>query len=162
MKEPEPSGEYRWPIRVVWVFVASIYGASGYAKFHVSGWNWAFSNNLGLLFIEHQFHHHPPTLWGPYLAGHHPRLVQWMACGALLTEASAPLIVLHRYVRATLAPALAGLQFGIYVFMGIVFSPMIPMFLCFVPWSSLGRLAVLLVGWLRRAQLAPASLMRST
>jgi hypothetical protein len=143
--EPAPSGEYRWPVRVVWVFVASIYGASGYAKLHDSGLAWAFSNNLERLFIEHRFHHSPPTDWGLALAGY-PHVVRLMALFALFTEAGAPLIVLHRYLRAALAPALAGLQFGIYLFMGIGFAPMAPMFLCFVPWGQLGSV---LGAWVR-------------
>jgi hypothetical protein len=152
LTDPEPSGEYRWPVRVVWVFVASVYGASGYAKYRVSGWEWAFSNNLQLLFIEHQFHHHPPTMWGPYLAGY-PVLCQYLALFALLTEMSAPLMLLHRYLRAFLAPSLMGLQFGIYLFMGIVFHPLIPLFLCLIPWSAFGRSVASLI---RRARGVPA------
>jgi hypothetical protein len=139
LADPEPSGEYRWPVRVVWVFVASVYGASGYAKLHDSGLAWAFSNNLERLFIEHRFHHQPPTDLGLVLADH-PYVLQVMAFFALFTEAAAPLLVLHRYLRAIFAPALAALQLGIYVFMGIGFAPMAPMFLCFVPWGRLGEL----------------------
>ena len=64
---PAPSGAYRWPVRVAWVVLASVFFAAGYAKAVNSGPGWVFSENMAYILVEHQFPpEHPEAVlpWG--------------------------------------------------------------------------------------------------
>jgi hypothetical protein len=141
-----PSGEYRWPIAAVWLLVCGMYFAAGVAKLHHTGWNWALSDNLQLLFLRHQVTHHPPTELGIVLA-HYPRLCQGLAVSALLVELLCPLLMLGG-AWGLLGVALMGLQLGIYLTLGVAFYSMLPVFAAFVPW---GLILAPLVSWCRRS-----------
>ena len=46
LSPPPDDGEYRWPIRFVWVAMALIFCAAGVSKLRHSGLEWIFSDNL--------------------------------------------------------------------------------------------------------------------
>ena len=67
---PRPSGEYTWPIRLVWVLMAMMYGGSGFAKLRMSGLGWLTSDHLARLLLQQHYGVEPPPLgaWGLTIA----------------------------------------------------------------------------------------------
>ena len=144
LKHPSPwrrpdDGEYTWPIRFVWVAMAMIFFAAGYAKLRRSGLEWVFSDNLGLLLQRQQYHvsdGEPWTNWGLWIA-QYPWMARSMAGIALATEALFPLVLISRYARLVLVPA--GLLFliGIRALMGPTFEQFMLCYIFWIPWHRL-------------------------
>jgi len=133
---PSPSGEYKWPIRTVWLIIAGMYFSAGISKLLHSGWEWAFSDSFRLLLLRHHFTHSPPTQIGVWLANY-PVACQWLAFVSLMLELLCPLLLLGGRYTLIFGGSLMAMQFGIYVLMGVMFKQMIPVFLILVPWEYL-------------------------
>jgi len=134
---PERSGEYTWPIRAAWLVVTLMYFSAGLSKLHHSGIQWALSDNLRWLLIRHQYSHHPPTKLGLWVANHED-LSRALGCMSLGLELAAPLMLVHRYLRAPIALGLFGMQMSIALMMGVVFDgALYCFFIFFVPWGTL-------------------------
>lgn len=131
-----PSGAHRWPLRFVGLMVITMYTAAGASKLMHSGWDWALSGAFQRLLLRHHFTHQPPTELGVWLASM-PLLCNALALGALLTELLAPLALLGRLPFGLLVSALFAMQTSIWLMLGVKFTPMIPMFLCLLPWALL-------------------------
>lgn len=133
---PEPSGEYRWPVRTVWLIIAGMYCAAGISKLQHTGWEWAWSDNLKNLLLSHQYTRQPPTQLGFWLA-QLPQLSRWFAVGSLVLELACPLLLLGGWFTLVFGGGLVALQLGIYLMLGVMFDSMVPVFLTFVPWTWL-------------------------
>jgi uncharacterized membrane protein YphA (DoxX/SURF4 family) len=138
------SAEYRWPIAALWLLVAGMYCAAGVSKLVHTGWSWALSDNLQLLFLRHQVTHHPPTQLGVTLA-QYPHLCRRLGLASLLTELLCPLLLLGG-PWGLLGVILMALQFGIYLTLGVSFDAMVPVFAAFIPWHSMFTLAAVGLG----------------
>jgi hypothetical protein len=57
-----------------------------------------------------------------------------LAWGALLIELSSPLALLGKWPYRMLLGALASLQLGIWLLMGVAFTHMVALFSCLLPW----------------------------
>jgi hypothetical protein len=57
---PPRSGEYTWPIRMVWVLMSFVYFGAGYTKLHASGLAWVTSDNMAMTFLAHQVNNSNP------------------------------------------------------------------------------------------------------
>lgn len=134
----EPSGEYRWPVRAVWLLIAGMYCSAGISKLLRTGWEWALGDNFQRLLLRHHFTHSPPTELGVWLA-ESAMLAQAMALGALLLELLCPLLLLGGRWTFVFGGGLIALQGGIYLTLGVPFQPMVPVFLTLVPWEHLFR-----------------------
>lgn len=66
-----PSGEYTWPIRMVWVALTLVFFAAGLAKLRYSGLAWAAPDNLEIILISAHYlrgRTNPLVSWGLLLA----------------------------------------------------------------------------------------------
>jgi hypothetical protein len=138
---PEPSPHFGWPIRMVWVLLASIFCSAGIAKLRASGLAWVTSNNLQILLIQARYGLNPaPTEWGLWLA-RWPLLCNVLAGGCVALELLFPLALLHRRLRMVIVPATLLMQIGIGLLMGIWFMPFLRAYLFWLPWERIVAVA---------------------
>jgi hypothetical protein len=132
------SGEYRWPVRAVWVVMATIFFTAGMAKVIQGGPGWVFSDNMAISLVQRYFDvSAPPTLdWGLRVA-QHPWLAKSMAAGSLLLELSAPLALFSRRLRRVIPWMLLAMQIGIGVLMNVWFTRFFFAYVFWVPWGRI-------------------------
>jgi predicted DCC family thiol-disulfide oxidoreductase YuxK len=136
--QPSDDGEYRWPIRFVWVAMALIFCAAGISKLRHSGIEWILSDNLALILRRQQYHisdGEPLTRWG-ILVAHHGGAVRALALTALSIELLFPLALISRRARYVLAPAGLAMLIGIRLLMGPTFEQFMMCYVFWVPWSA--------------------------
>lgn len=130
-----PSGEYRWPVRAVWMAMALVFFGAAISKWQRTGLEWVTSDRLAILLA--QWSHRPtspPSALRAYIASH-SGLASALAGLTLAVETLFPLALLHRRARVVL-PALAfGTQLGITAVMGIWFEPYLASYVFWVPWG---------------------------
>ena len=127
------SGEYRWPTRVVWLILASVFFAAGWSKLRKSGLDWAFSENMSYILAEHQFppeHREAVLSWGRWMA-REPWIYKGMGASALLLELTYPLALFSRRLRLVLVP---GMVLGVVGFRLLLGPSFYPLILCHVFW----------------------------
>ncbi len=143
-----PSGEYTWPVRLVWALIAVVFFSAGVSKLRQSGLDWIFSSNLRFQLLRHQYSHVGMGGLAPLLA-QHLALTKLMAAGSVALELSAPLAVFSRRLRLLIVPGLLLLQAGIWALMGVAFTQYLAAYIFWVPWDRV-------TGWvglrLRRKQ----------
>lgn len=135
----ESSGEYRWPVRAVWVTLALVFFAAGFAKLRHSGLEWVFSENMAAILIQHQYHvanDDPLTAWGLYIA-QYGWLAVLLAGGALIMEVGYPLALFSRRLRWIFVPGMLLVLVGIRVLMGPTFEQFVICHLFWIPWGRL-------------------------
>ena len=140
---PPDDGEYRWPIRFVWVAMALIFCAAGISKLRHSGLDWIFSDNLALLLRRQQYHisdGEPLTRWGIFVA-RHGGVARMLALAAVSTELLFPLALISRRARYVLAPAGLAMLIGIRLLMGPTFEQFMLCYVFWVPWASVAAAA---------------------
>ncbi len=135
---PGLSGEYRWPIRAVWLAMALVFFAAGVSKLRNSGLEWAFSDNLALMLIKANALAYtgvaPPLPWGLYL-GQQAWLCQLLAAATLIGELAYPLALLSRRARWILVPGIFLIQIGIFLLFVPAFVELIACHVFWVPWD---------------------------
>ncbi len=127
------SGEYRWPVRMVWLILSTVFFAAGYAKLSQGGLRWALSDNMSFILAEHQFPpEHPEALvpWGKWMA-RQSWLARGMGLATLILEAGYPLAMFSRRARFVFVPGMLLSVIGFRVLLGPSFFPLI---LCHVFW----------------------------
>jgi uncharacterized membrane protein YphA (DoxX/SURF4 family) len=132
-----PSGEYRWPIRAIWVMTALIFFAAGFSKLRHSGLEWIFSDHLAILLVRHQYHvsdGEPLTALGPVIASY-PWAARTLAAVSVFTELLFPLALFSTRARWLFVPAGLGFLVGIRLLMGPTFEAFVICFVFWVPWS---------------------------
>jgi hypothetical protein len=137
--EPLPqSGEYTWPVRMVWLVMAMIFFAAAVSKVRYSGRAWITSDHLAIALVRENYHtanSDPLTPWGLYLA-HFPWLCQLLGASTLLCEGAFPLALIHPGIRRLVVPSMLGILIGIRVFLGPSFEQFMICFLFWVPWDQ--------------------------
>jgi hypothetical protein len=134
----QDAGEYRWPIRFVWVAMSLIFFAAGLSKLRHSGLEWIFSDNLALLLRRQQYHisdGEPLTRWG-ILVAQHGGAARALALATVSTELLFPLALFSRRARVVLVPAGLAMLLGIRVLMGPTFEQFMMCYVFWVPWAS--------------------------
>ena len=135
--DPVVSGEYTWPVRLVWVLFALVFFGAGVSKIRHSGLEWIASNNMALILVRHHYTHHPLTSWGLWLAQY--RWVSSLLAGwTVVTEVGMPLALFSRRMRLILLPSVFLMQFGIWILMGVSFRPFLACYLFWIPWDRVG------------------------
>jgi predicted DCC family thiol-disulfide oxidoreductase YuxK len=137
-ERPEPSGEYTWPLRFVWVAMALIFFAAGFSKLRASGLEWVFSDNLAMLLRRQQYNisdGEPLTNWGIVVA-QYPWMAQGLAGASVMVETLFPLALFSRFARLLLIPAALGMLIGIRALMGPTFEQFMICFAFWVPWRQ--------------------------
>ena len=135
-KLPLESGEYRWPIRAVWLVLAMVFFNSAVAKLRRSGLGWAFSDNLAVLMVRLNYFNKPTTDWGLHLANIRG-FGQFMGTGALIVELFFPLVLFSRIARWILVPAAFLMQLGNKFLLGVDFTVFMFAYVFFIDWAWL-------------------------
>jgi hypothetical protein len=156
---PDVSGEYTWPIKLVWVLMASVFVSAGLSKLRHSGLEWILTPHLSLLLIKAMYHvsdADPLTAAGLWIARH-----EWMATVlaaiAVATELGFAAAPFSRRARAVLVPGGILLLGGIRVLMGPTFGGFLIANVFWIPWRHVAARARSVVYSRRRAQLADES-----
>jgi hypothetical protein len=138
IEEPSAkSGEYTWPVRMIWVVIVSIYFAAGVSKVRHSGFEWIDSDNMRNLLMSGYYHisnADPLTSWG-LVVSRSVTIPRLMAAGSMILELTLPLALFSQRCRWVLIPSVAAMQFGIAVLMGPNFYQIILCQLLWVPWD---------------------------
>jgi predicted DCC family thiol-disulfide oxidoreductase YuxK len=145
-----PSGEYTWPIRMMWLVMSVIFFCAGVSKLRHSGLRWVTSDALATYFVHASYGlgagvEAPPTGWALRLA-QHPAICRAMAATSLLFELAMPLALFSRRARRVVVPGILAVQIGIAVLMGPDFLRFGFCYVFWVPWAALGRRARALLG----------------
>ena len=137
---PPPSGEYRWPVRAVWVTMATVFFAAGMAKVIQGGPAWVFSEHMEISLVQRHYDVTgvPSVKWGLWVA-QHPWAARSMAAGSLLLELAAPLALFSHRLRRVLPWMLLAMQVGIGILMDVWFTRFMFVYLFWVPWDKLAR-----------------------
>lgn len=157
---PAASGEYTWPIRVVWLIMALVFFAAGISKIGRSGLEWVMSDNLAILLIGNNYVDSPLTTWGLRIA-QFGWLSQMLAAGTIVFEIGFPLTLISRTARWIIVPVMASIQAGILILMGISFAQFMIVYLFWVSWDrvspvvrvvgALGLIMILRPDWVNEA-----------
>jgi len=144
--EPAASGEYRWPIRLVWVAMACAFFAAGISKLRHAGLAWVTSDTLAIFLVRSNYplirDANPPMFdWGLRLA-RHEWLCRALAAGSLAIETLFPLALFSRRLRPILVAGALLMQLGITAVMGPNFDVFIWSYIFWVPWDRIA-------GWVR-------------
>jgi hypothetical protein len=139
------SGEYTWPIRLIWVSTSLVFLAAGLAKLRYGGLPWVWSDNMQIVLTRAAYHvsdADPISDLGLWIAGH-----SWLARGlaglALMIELFFVLALVSRKARVVLVPAAFCMLVGIRVLMGPTFGAFLLATVFWVPWEAVGaRVAV--------------------
>ena len=136
---PPPSGEYRWPLRLVQVLFCQIYLFAGWSKLFTTGWSWTAADNVRghLLALNQALVADPASSWG-YAAARHPLACGALAWAGLALEFAFPLVLFSRAARRVLLPA-AGVFHAANSILFRIFFQNVPLLLLFVDWDALAR-----------------------
>jgi len=129
---PAASGEYTWPIRLVWTLMALAFFGAGVSKLRHSGLAWIFSENMTMVMMQAN------TPLSARIA-QFGWLCRLIAAGTVLFETGAPLALASRRARWVIMPGLFLMQVGIRVVMHVRFHSLMVCYLFWVPWQRLGR-----------------------
>jgi len=135
-------GEYRWPIRLIWILIALAFCAAGVSKIRNSGVEWITSGYIASLFVYHGFtgnRSFPVFSWLPLWIANKPFLNFTLAAVTVIIEAGAPLVLFHPYLRIILLPMLFMMIVFFWVSMGIPFPDMLATFVFWIPWNNLAE-----------------------
>jgi hypothetical protein len=136
-----PSGEYHWPVRMVWVLMSVLFFNAGMAKVLRGGPPWVTSDNFAVLLVQRHYMTSLPAVdWGLWIAKH-PLLFKTFAAGSILAELFLFLALFSRRLRWVLPWALLAMQVGIGLLMRVWFTPYMYVYLFWLPWGEVyGRL----------------------
>ena len=135
-----PSGEYTWPIRMIWVAMSLVFLAAGLAKLRYGGVAWVTSTNMALLLTRAAYHvsdADPLTRAGLWIAERR-WLASALAGAALAIELGFISALFSRIARLIFVPAAFALLVGIRVLMGPTFGGFLLANVFWVPWRTLG------------------------
>jgi hypothetical protein len=147
----EPSGEYTWPLRAIWVAMSLVFFAAGLAKLRNGGLEWITSGNMSILLTRALYHvsdADPQTTWGLVIA-QHPWASSAVAAAAVATELFFPLALVSRTARAVLVPAAFMMLVSIRVLMGPTFGGFLVANVVWVPWDAVGARVAAWSRWRR-------------
>jgi hypothetical protein len=138
LKPVAASGEYRWPVRAVWVIMALTFFAAGFSKLRHGGIDWVTSENMSIVLNQHAYlgsSHDPLLVDLSLFLSRHPLVCSLIALGTVVIEAGYPLALFSRRARWFFAPAMCGALIGIRVLMGPSFPQFILCHLFWIPWD---------------------------
>lgn len=151
---PTPSGEHRWPLQAIRMWLALAYFASGVSKLRNGGVEWITSDTLGIYILRSNYErvfagNHPIVDWGLWFAQQHALLVA-LALFTVVVELLYPLALFSRRAAWVLVPSAALLHVGIAFLIGAFFLPWICAVVFWIPWGAV-------VDRLRRGRARPSA-----
>jgi hypothetical protein len=139
------SGEYTWPLRMIWVATSLVFLAAGLAKLRYGGLAWVWSDNMQIVLLRAAYHvsdADPLSHLGLWIA-RHPWIARGLAGLALMIELFFVLALVSWKARVVLVPAAFCMLVGIRVLMGPTFGGFLLVTAFWLPWEATGeRLAV--------------------
>lgn len=136
---PPPSGEYRWPVRAVWLTMSLVFFAAGMAKVIQGGAAWVFSQHMEISLVQRFYDPNPPGIRLGLWIAQHPWAARTMAGASLLGELLFPLALFSLRARRILPPLLLAMQVGIGLLMNVWFWPFMFCYLFWVQWERILR-----------------------
>lgn len=135
---PAPSGEYRWPIRFVWVVLAVVYLSAAVSKLRLIGFAYLDPDTLAGMLRQRIFawNSRPWTTWGWDLADR-PWLCSLLGGAILCGELGFATVLWSRWARRLLVPGMLLGHLGIAALLGPRFFQFAALYLFFVPWQRL-------------------------
>lgn len=135
-------GEYRWPIRLIWVMITLAFCAAVVSKLRNSGLvEYVSSDYIASVLVYHGYTGnrggYPLIDWLPFWIAGKPFVHRTLAVMTIFLEAGAPLALLHPYLRLILLPMLFMMVLSFWITMGIPFPDMLATFVFWIPWDSL-------------------------
>lgn len=138
---PAPSGDYRWPLRLVQVLFCQIYFFAGYSKLFATGWSWPSAENVrGHLLVLNQALVAPPDSSLGYALAASPLACAAVGWAGLVFELLFPLVLVSATARRVLVPMAAAFHAANSLLFRIFFQN-VPLLLLFVDWDALLRRA---------------------
>jgi predicted DCC family thiol-disulfide oxidoreductase YuxK len=142
--DPAASGEYTWPVHLIWLISVTVFFEAGASKLRHSGIKWVTTENMQNI-LMHAYYHvsdsEPLTSWGQFFARSH-WLSSTLAAVSLLLEVGFVFALFSRRARLVLVPGVMAMQTGIALLMGPNFYQMIMCQSVWVPWDRVvGSLA---------------------
>jgi len=134
-----PSGEYTWPLRMVWVLMALLFFGAGASKLRASGLDWVLSDHLAIVLVQGHYHVNdvvPATTFGLGLARHR-WVCRALAATVLGAELAYPLALVSRSARRVIVPGVLLMQIGIRILLGPSFGTWMLCNVFWVPWDAL-------------------------
>jgi hypothetical protein len=140
LASPAPSGEYRWPVRMVWVMMAALFFNAGMAKvLRGPVWTWITSENMAVLMTQRHYmntNSMPVLTWGLFVAKH-PTLYMTFAASSIAAEVFCFVaLFLRNPLRLAVPLSLLAMQIGIGLMMRVWFTPYMVVYLFWVPWGD--------------------------
>ncbi len=142
-KTSQPSGEFTWPVKMVWVVWCLMFFAAGLAKLRNTGLSWATSENMqdilrhNIYYFSQGLGHRQVSDDWPNLFLQSPWLCQLSAIGVLSVELLSPLILFGRRPRLILVACIFTMQVGIWYVLFVDFRPQLVCYAFFLPWSRI-------------------------
>lgn len=137
---PPSSGEYRWPIRMVWLLMAIIFAEAGVAKLRNGGLDWILSDNLSIMLVKANYNAYtgiaPLTSIGLHVA-QYPRFCRLLAGITVGLEVGYPLVLFSRRLRRVWVPATLLVVIGMFSMVVPAFIELIGCHVFWVPWDDL-------------------------
>jgi hypothetical protein len=134
---PAPSGEYTWPVRMIWFVLVLIYFAAGLSKVRHAGFEWIASDTLRHYLIANQYHvamADPLTSLGQTI-GHWVIIPRLLAALTMFLELASPIALFRPRFRWVLVPGLIVMHVGIAAVLGAIFFQIVLCQLMWVPWD---------------------------
>jgi hypothetical protein len=132
------SGEYRWPVRAVWVILALTFFSAGVSKLRHGGIAWVTSEHMSILLNQHAYQvaAEDPLLadLGLYLS-RYPAICSLLALTTVIAEAGYPLALFFPRARWIFPPAMCAALIGIRLLMGPTFPQFLLCHLFWIPWD---------------------------
>lgn len=137
---PEAGGEYRWPIRFVWVLLATVYFSAGVSKWVGSGLAYLDPDVMASFLRQRAFasYQQPLTDWGYGLAAM-PWVCTAMATWTLFAETGFVAALVSRRAALVLVPGMFLMHIGIAAVIGPQFFQFMSIYVFWIPWSREAR-----------------------
>jgi len=133
----EPSGEYRWPIRFIWVLLATAYFVSGASKVMANGLGYLHPDVMAGFLRQRSFawQTRPFTDLGLGLTDY-----AWICVAAsawtLVAELGFWLVLISRRAQGVLVPGMFVTHIGIALLLGPQFFQWMALFVFCIPWCA--------------------------
>jgi len=139
------SGEYTWPLRMVWVVMSLAFFAAGVSKLRHGGLAWITSDTLALNLIVNNYFSNttedPLTTWVLYVAQHRG-LCHLLAAMTMILELGFPIALVSRTARRIAVPGAIAMLLGIRVLLGPAFELFALCYVFWVPWDRVAAAAL--------------------
>lgn len=166
----EPSGEYRWPIRAVWITMGLVFFNAAMSKVQTGGAAWVLSDSFAYKMAAFTIPGRGPNF--PWLSGlicSQLLLCKVGAGATIVAELGMIVAPFSRIARVIVVPIMFAMQIGMGLTMvGTAFVTFMLSYLFWIPWPALlGRAEATEVpnergeGTLARTSPAPSSASRS-